>query len=114
MRMKNLLFLTIGGTAGTILRYFMTNFINKFSFFTFEIGTLFVNILGCFIIGFLSNMGHLSNNLKILLITGFCGAFTTFSTFIFEAEKSYFYIFLSIILGVVFFKLGGFLCQSFQ
>ena len=64
------LLIALGGAAGSLLRYL--------------IGTMFVNVSGCFLIGILVrqflNM-QISPELRALLIVGFCGGFTTFSTF---------------------------------
>jgi CrcB protein len=114
--MKNFLFLSIGGFLGTFFRYTLTELINKYSTFNFAIGTILVNILGCFLIGLFSEISHLNQHLRLLLITGFCGAFTTFSTFIFETNhlfKNYNLlialanIVLSVVFGYLFFRLGS-------
>jgi len=80
--------LVVGGTVGTVARYLLTGTIYGIFGSTFPYGTLFVNILGCFIIGFLAAITEekflLGPNARLLLMVGFCGAFTTFSTFMFE------------------------------
>lgn len=75
----------IGGGLGSICRYFAGTLIQQKSTSTFPIGTLTINILGSLLIGLLigivgKNFSY-SMDIKLLLITGFCGGFTTFSTF---------------------------------
>jgi CrcB protein len=78
------LYIALGGAAGSVLRYSLGGAVQRVSASGFPIGTLFVNVSGCFIIGVLvrqfMNM-QLSPELRALLIVGFCGGFTTFSTF---------------------------------
>jgi len=84
--MSNILFIGLGGFIGAILRYSIGGFIQGWSKGNnFPIGTLAVNILGCFVIGLLSQLaethGLFSPETRSLLFIGFLGAFTTFSTF---------------------------------
>jgi len=78
------LLIALGGAAGSLLRYAAGRVVQGMSASGFPVGTLFVNVSGCFIIGILvrqfMNM-QLSPELRALLIVGFCGGFTTFSTF---------------------------------
>lgn len=82
------LLIALGGAAGSLLRYLIGGAVQRSSASGFPIGTLFVNVAGCFLIGIfvraLLNM-QLSAELRALLVVGFCGGFTTFSTFSFEA-----------------------------
>src|SRR5438309_3326805 len=78
------LLIALGGAAGSLLRYVVGRVAQGMSATGFPIGTIFVNVSGCFIIGILvrqfMNM-QLSHDLRALLMVGFCGGFTTFSTF---------------------------------
>ena len=76
---RNLLLVALGGAGGSVLRYLLSNINTSFPW-----GTFAVNVLGSFLIGLLvclMSKGVLSPEMKLLLVTGFCGGFTTFSTF---------------------------------
>lgn len=84
--MKTLFFVGLGGFAGSILRYTVSNWVQKaFSFFHLPLGTLAVNMLGCLIIGFMFGWSEhikvLTTEQRLFIITGVLGSFTTFSTF---------------------------------
>ena len=83
--MKNLLIIAFGGSLGSILRYLTTLFVNKYINSSFPYATFLTNCLGCFMIGlffgYLEKNNALSQDLKLFLITGFCGGYTTFSAF---------------------------------
>ena len=84
MNIGILLAIGTGGFIGAILRFSITNWANSLSSSTFPVGTLSVNVLGSFLIGFLFfyfQQVNLSLYQKTLLITGLLGALTTFSTF---------------------------------
>ncbi|WP_419868021.1 fluoride efflux transporter CrcB [Chryseobacterium sp. CT-SW4] len=115
--MKDLLYIFIGGGVGSTARYIVSSYTQKmWNINSFPVGTFVVNVLGCFIIGFLiAYFTKVDNSLKYLLITGFCGGFTTFSTFSAEnyslwQQQEYgtlaVYILLSIILGLAAVVLG--------
>ncbi|MBA2861244.1 fluoride efflux transporter CrcB [Methanococcus maripaludis] len=104
--MREILLIGLGGFFGAILRYFVSGIIPvKFGIPT---GTLIVNLLGSFILGFIvysSLFGSLSPEYRLLIITGFCGALTTFSTFSYESfvmleYNHYLEVGLNIILNV--------------
>ena len=86
--MQNYLIVSIGAAIGGAARYWVTNVVYKFLPSTLPYGTLAVNIIGSFIIGFvmfyLDRNELISPQMRILLTTGFCGGLTTFSTFSFE------------------------------
>jgi len=78
------LLIAVGGAAGSLLRYLIGGAVQRMSAGGFPVGTMFVNVSGCFLIGILLrqflNM-QVSPEMRALLIVGFCGGFTTFSTF---------------------------------
>lgn len=82
-----LFLIAVGGAVGSALRYLIGGAVQRSSASGFPVGTMFVNVAGCFLIGafvrYLLNMQS-SAELRALLVVGFCGGFTTFSTFTFE------------------------------
>ena len=85
--MKQMLLVFLGGGIGSVFRFFISKTsVNYFQNLFF--GTFLVNIIGCLIIGFILGVSfkssYLSQNQTLLLTTGFCGGFTTFSTFAYE------------------------------
>lgn len=85
LMIKVLLAIGSGSFLGGVSRYLLSRAVQNSVASTFPFGTLWVNIFGCFLIGLLyglSDRGNLSNNeLRLFLTVGFCGGFTTFSTF---------------------------------
>ena len=85
--MKNFLLVFIGGGFGSGLRYLVGKYLNS-SLGSFPIGTFTVNILGSLLIGLIlgyaAKENSLNQNQVLLLATGFCGGFTTFSAFAHE------------------------------
>jgi CrcB protein len=106
----NVLLVGVGGFVGSIARYLVAVlFANQMSS-VFPFATLAVNIVGCFVIGILfalSDRGNiLSPEWRVLLTTGFCGGFTTFSTFSYESlrliqDGEYLYVALYVLASVV-------------
>ena len=85
--MKSLFLVFIGGGFGSVLRFLIGKWLNN-SESGFPYGTFFANILGSlfigFILGYAAKSDSLNQNQTLLLATGFCGGFTTFSTFAYE------------------------------
>jgi len=85
---KSFLIVGLGGGAGSMLRYAVQKIFTSQSAAAFPTGTLVVNISGCFLIGILWGIASRSlawnEEMKLLLMTGFCGGFTTFSAFTLE------------------------------
>ena len=86
--LRTLLLIAIGGSAGSVCRYLCQQFVQDHYPSSIPLGTLFVNIAGCFIVGMvysLSEKGSIvSPEMRVFLVTGFCGGFTTYSSFSYE------------------------------
>jgi CrcB protein len=122
---RNVLLVGVGGFVGSVARYLVAVlFANQFSS-VFPFATLTVNVVGCFLIGIifaLSDRGNiLSPEWRVLLTTGFCGGFTTFSTFSYESlrllqDGEYLYVgayvFASVVVGLAATYVGIILIRS--
>ncbi len=122
--MKQVLLVFLGGGFGSALRYLISSKLNPI-FQNFYLGTFSVNIVGCLIMGLLMGWTFKNNilnqNTSLLLATGFCGGFTTFSAFalekyLFLKEGQYHYFFLylatSIVLGILAVALGIYISKN--
>ena len=80
--------ISLGGVIGALSRYYLSFFIQKISLSSFPLGTFIVNISGCALIGFVMHAAAVKPGfpaeLRLFLVTGFAGAYTTFSTFEYE------------------------------
>ena len=106
---KTLLFIGAGSFLGGVSRYVLTRLVQDHILHVFPYGTLVVNIVGCFLIGLfygLFDRGHvLDPDIRMFLTVGFCGGFTTFSTF---ANEN-----LSMLQGGNFLGVGAYAVLSF-
>ena len=116
---KSILIVGCGSFVGGALRYLISILMKNECASSFPIGTLFVNILGCFLIGVIYGLfvrySTTSHMLCLLLTTGFCGGFTTFSTFANESLQMLQagnvggfigYVAASVILGILLVLFG--------
>lgn len=105
------LYVGLGSMTGGISRYALSLLTQNIAAFSIPFGTLISNIAGCLLIGLIAGLGAssqvLSTEMRLLLATGFCGGFTTMSSFIYELgqfiqDKEYFYAssyFITTIVG---------------
>ena len=118
--MKSYLLIALFGAVGTVARFSVAQITPKIFQSTFPIGTLVVNLLGCFLIGLFSGILDtkfisIDENFKNYITIGFLGGFTTFSSFsqdFFNLTNSsnyllaFIYIFISVFFGLLMFYLG--------
>jgi len=123
--MKTAFIIFAGSGLGGVLRYLVQKVFVDMGYTSFPAGTFVVNIVGCFLIGLFTALAEKNNLLtpewRLALTTGFCGGFTTFSTFANEnmnllrnGDYFYFgiYIVLSIALGIAGVLLGSSLVSA--
>lgn len=119
---RAVLLVALGGGIGSALRYLTSVLVSRYFSGSFPLATFLINLFGCFLIGLL--MGYFLKSqagnpqLRLLLVTGFCGGYTTFSAFAFENVNlmqqnnfavAFGYIALSIAAGLAAVWVGLFL-----
>ncbi|MBK5278343.1 MAG: fluoride efflux transporter CrcB [Bacteroidia bacterium] len=108
---KSFFFIFIGGGLGSVLRFSLGKWISSLHTYYFPFGTLIVNILACFILGLVIGLADhkqlFSPDTRLFWTVGFCGGFSTFSTFSNETLdllqggftlNTFFYVTLSLLL----------------
>lgn len=107
-------YVALGGAAGSVSRFALGALVQRWSGAPFPIGTLVVNVTGCFLFGFLMRYALATSTwtpeVRALLTTGFCAGYTTFSTFSYESValldsgeygRAGLYIALSVVLSLL-------------
>jgi CrcB protein len=89
--LSKLIGLALAGACGTLARYGLAGAVHRWLGSSFPWGTAFVNIAGCWLFGLVwavaSERGRLSPEMRTILLVGFIGAFTTFSTWVSETGQ---------------------------
>ena len=117
--LRAFLFVGIGGGIGSMARYGVGLLVGKFTGQQFPLATFSINIIGCFIIGILYGIfqrnSWLTDTGWLIAATGFCGGFTTFSSFALEnvmlnknqlMSTALIYTLLSVVLGILLCRAG--------
>lgn len=119
INLRNIFLVLTGSALGGVIRFILSAYLQNRVSSKFPLGTFSVNVIGCFIIGVIfaliakSSSGN--NDIRLLLATGFCGGFTTFSAFAIENldmikngnyTTALIYIILSIVLGITATLIG--------
>lgn len=117
--LRAFLLVGLGGAIGSMARYGVSLAVNRFYALSFPLATFLINITGCFLIGLLFGIAQKQDDLQsgmwLILATGFCGGFTTFSAFALEnanllkgnlSVTALLYTVLSVILGILLCRLG--------
>ena len=117
---SKLFFVFLGGGIGSILRYGTNSIINLYT--VGQLGTLLVNVLGCFLFGILVSIGEQrTDSFNLFLLTGLLGGYTTFSQFSFDVLTlqnngnlySIIYIVSSVFLSISMALLGIYIANRF-
>ena len=112
--LRSILLVAMGGALGSVGRFLLSKAVQEHAATAFPVATFAVNVVGCFVIGMVYGLSLRGNepagDTKLLLATGFCGGFTTFSTFMNEGsalmkDEHYtymmLYLFGSLALGLI-------------
>lgn len=110
----NLLLVGLGGIFGGLSRYQLGKFISQKSKTTFPIGTFIINITGALLLGVLTSL-NTDKNIYLVFGDGYLGAYTTFSTFMYEGFNlfqgkedlnAFIYILTTLVMGIVAYAIG--------
>lgn len=123
--MKDLIIIFAGGGLGSVVRYLLGRWINQLAGVTFPYGTLTVNVIACIVlgavVGLVDQRNALSQTSRIFWTIGFCGGFSTFSTFsletvnLFNNSQGYLaiaYVLASVVLCIGAILLGMWISRS--
>jgi fluoride exporter len=119
---SKILTVAIGGAVGAVARYLLYLSPLSSAFPNFPFPTFFINITGSILIGFILTKFEANETLRLLLVSGFLGAYTTFSTFEFEAFQltqtkqlvtAFLYVTLSFAIGFIGVASGIWLAKRF-
>lgn len=118
---KEIFFVFVGGGVGSVCRYFLSRYLNPL-LPALPFGTLAANVTACMVFGALAGWAYTQTNfsayVRLLVLSGFCGGLSTFSTFNFEIFQmmkdgqyinAAFYAFLSLFLCLVSFVSANFI-----
>lgn len=121
---RSYLMVALGSALGGVARVALSGGLYRRWGTTFPWGTLAVNLAGCFLIGIFFSWAEvrlrLSPGARLFLMAGFCGGFTTFSTFALETFQllkagslpaALFYVLASTVMGIAFFFAGSLLAR---
>jgi len=123
--MKSLLLVSLGGAIGSACRYLSSKIINNYFHSPMPWGTIFVNLLGCFLVGIiweLATKAVLTSPQRLMIMVGFLGAFTTFSTygaesfFLFkhgDIKYALYNILINNFFGILMVLAGSYLTHTF-
>lgn len=123
--MKLYLIIGLGGFLGSVARYALSQTMYSYSLWQFPWGTFLCNVIGCLFIGIIYSLAErfavLTSEWRLFLTVGFCGGFTTFSTFANEGFSFIrngqwlslsIYASLSVAVGIAMVALGYFLVKN--
>jgi CrcB protein len=124
--MKTIVAIALGGALGSVVRHFMNNGISTLAKGLFPWGIMGINILGCFIMGFLvaifAGIWNPPQEVRAFLTVGFLGGFTTFSAFSLDTmslwtsghtQDAIAYVLGSVVLSIAAVFLGSFVVWKF-
>jgi len=123
--LRNPIDISLGAIAGALSRYYLTLWFKQHFATAFPAGTFFINLTGCFAMGFFvtlasERVANITPEVKLMVTTGFLGAYTTFSTYGLETfsllrdrlfNVAGLYACGSVILGVISVQLGAMLAR---
>jgi len=86
---EKLFYVSVGAVVGACARYLLSNYVAKHAFSAFPYGTLLINVTGSLVLGFFIIVAterlFVADRWRLLLAVGFCGSYTTFSSYAFES-----------------------------